>query len=303
MKITKTFFPLSKSDGVVGVTHEANFFLNPDFEGVSEVVEVVQDFQVFEQEGDAGAIEVEPEVVFFNDNENSAAEEEVQARVEAAELPESYDSAIGFLRLNLDPENSPSQIGDNPILFFSQVNSLFRVRDSVMRDVASLGGGSPEYFPLEGPNLTHVREDIMEKLHSENYPTDESEPILLNLRLANFWEHSSCAILCDNRPFLSELEDPPDPQSPSVDRLKEFLFSGELSKLIRKLPDRFLVDSVSFNNDELSFFCTREALSRFRENSNQRSYLVDVIVNERFVNEGHHKNLVRFLGEWKREPS
>jgi hypothetical protein len=199
---------------------------------------------------------------------------------------------------------APSESIHNYLIIMLPHNEHEEEKNRIIQDLQDMGAESVSDFPIEGGNIANKQEDSVKKAVSWLLSRDDSQSaswentIILNLKTARFMEPSPTIIVEDNRPFLSTFDDV-DSDDPQIEAIQKILYDADLIKDIRRIGEKAILDSVSFNNDPLSFQAARECISYIRENPIHSINLVDVVLNMGSVDAGSHKDIVGLLKNWK----
>jgi hypothetical protein len=230
--------------------------------------------------------------------------EDSEAIEEIALTTQKMGKEAGVERGFVVTQFAPKEGDNNFLLVLLPLGEHEKERDQVLGDLNSFGAEDGVNFSIEGGNIVNKQEEAVSELVSKFIlDKDFKSPgmdslFILNLKIANFMESQSTLIVEDNRPFLSTLDDV-DSGHEKIGIIEKMLHDAKLVKEARKLPDKFILDGVSFNNDPISFLIAQKSIPILTENPNVSIHLLDAVINIDSVGRGTHSDLVNLLLKWK----
>ncbi|UCG69924.1 MAG: hypothetical protein JSV09_02575 [Thermoplasmata archaeon] len=229
------------------------------------------------------------------DDESTAMEMETITK----EIGEPYTSERGFVVTSIIPEDEDK----NHVIVISPLGEHEEEKKRAFEDFKDLGAGDVESYSIEGGNITNKQEEAVSAVASKFIKkldfeaADMKSLFILNLKIARFMESKATIIMEDNRPFLSLLDEI-NPDDPDLTDIMNIVHDAKLIKEIKKISEKFVLDSISFNNDPISFLLAKESIQIFKK-ENLGIQILDVVVNTNYINQGNHNELVKLLLEWK----
>ncbi len=197
---------------------------------------------------------------------------------------ERWMDMVAFSAINTDKSNM------NSVFVYVPLTESLRERSILLSDLDSMG---KETSLLKREGRTHINfaEEASKKVLDY---VDEKKSFILCLRVARFQEQRPIAIFENDTHFISLME--PEIKYAGESTVREALFPGHIVEWVKGCADATLVDSKSFNNDPLAFFLIKSAISLNAEG--KKTDVLDVIVNNRFIQQKRHKLLIESLSAY-----
>jgi hypothetical protein len=193
---------------------------------------------------------------------------------------------------------------NNHLIVLLPLGEHEKEREQVIKDLNNLGADLGTNYFIEGGNIVNKQEEAVSDVVSKfildkNFELPGTKNLfILNLKIANFMESQTTLIIEDNRPFLSSLDDV-DSGHEKIGIIEQMLHDAQLVREARKLPDMFILDGISFNNDPISFLIAQKSIPILTENPNVSIRLLDAVLNIDSIERGTHNDLVNLLLKWK----
>ncbi len=217
------------------------------------------------------------------------------------EIGEQATMNRGFVTTSFPPKNDEN----NYLIVISSEGERKKERDKAFLDFIELGADEPTSYPVAGGNIANKQEEEVLKVISKYFKDQDLKDMgidlvnILNMKIARFLESKATIIIEDNRHFLSSMdEDLFD--DPRIDDIKSMLYDVDLIKEIRKLGENFILDSISFNNDPVSFLLAKGCIPILQNQPDLKIRILDVVVNVNYIEKDYHNELVLTIKEFKK---
>jgi hypothetical protein len=218
-----------------------------------------------------------------------------------SELGEQATMDWGFIVTSF----APKEDNNSYLIIISPQSEQEEEREKVFSDFKELGAGDVVTYPIEGGNIANKQEEAVTEVVSkfiENHDLKASgspEINILNMKIARFLESKATIIIEDNRHFLSSMDEV-DSDDPRIEDIMNMLYDVKLIKEMRKIGENFILDGISFNNDPVSFFIAKQCIPILQKENELKIRILDVVVNNNYINSENHNDLVILLQEWKK---
>lgn len=235
----------------------------------------------------------------------AAAGETEEMEIATGELV-TVDSLVSEQGVVVSKLNFGENGTKSPILTLCHINHNVGERNKFLKDLSNQNSEEETFLLETEGNIIHNQERMVKSILSKHLSDDVLNSLngdqlfILNLKIARIWESTSLTLVEDNRGFLPLLDNPEIEENEELqEKLNNLLYYPELIKYVRRVGERFILDSVTFNNDPMSFFTAKECMGVMQSNPKFNIILLDIIVNCAYIDANNHNDLIQIIAEWE----